>query len=100
MTGDAPAAKLAGVGVALKLVQVLGSRLGMPELWRSFTEVAALGTVSDMMLLTPENRALVADGIAHMRTTTRPGYVALAAVTRTDLSATTADGFRSRSFRA
>lgn len=90
--GRGPSRELAGVGVALKLVQVLGSRLGMPELWRSFTEVAALGTVSDMMLLTPENRALVADGIAHMRTTTRPGYVALAAVTRTDLSAITADG--------
>ena len=44
-----------------------------------------------MMCLTPENRALVADGIAHMRATARPGYIALAAVTRTDLSTITAD---------
>lgn len=88
---EGPSRELAGAGVALKLVQVLGERLGKPKLWRSFTEIAALGTVSDMMTLTPENRALIADGIAHMRTTTRPGYVALAAVTRTDLSTITAD---------
>ena len=77
--------------MALKLVQILGERLGKPGLWRAYTEVAALGTVSDMMPLTPENRALVADGIAHMRATTRPGYVALAALTKTDLSSITAD---------
>ena len=88
---DGPSRELAGAGVALKLVQVLGERLGKPELWRAYTEVAALGTVSDMMALTPENRALVADGIAHMRATTRPGYVALAALTRTDLATITAD---------
>ena len=88
---DSPSRELAGAGVALKLVQVLGDRLGKPQLWRAYTEVAALGTVSDMMTLTSENRALVADGIAHMRVTTRPGYVALAALTRTELSTITAD---------
>ena len=91
LAATGPSRELAGAGVALKLVQVLGERLGAPELWRSLTEVAALGTVSDMMTLTPENRALVADGIAHMRATARPGYVALAALTRTDLAAITAD---------
>lgn len=91
LAAEGPSRELAGVGVALKLVQVLGERLGKPELWRAYTEVAALGTVSDMMPLTPENRALVADGMAHMRATTRPGYVALAALTRTDLSTITAD---------
>ena len=70
---------------------MLGERRGRPDLWRAYTEVAALGTVSDMMTLTPENRALVADGIAHMRATTRPGYTALAALARTDLSTITAD---------
>ena len=92
IAADGPSRELAGAGVALKLVQVLGERLGKPTLWRAYTEVAALGTVSDMMPLTPENRALVADGIAHMRATTRPGYVALAALTRTDLASITADG--------
>ena len=91
LAAEGPSRELAGAGVALKLVQELGRRLGSPELWRSYTEVAALGTVSDMMALTPENRALVADGIAHMRATSRPGYVALAAVARADLSSITAD---------
>lgn len=86
-----PSRELAGAGVALKLVQLLGERLGSPDLWRRYTEVAALGTVSDMMQLTRENRALVADGIAQMRATTRPGYIALAALARTDLSTITAD---------
>ena len=88
---ESPSRELAGAGVALKLVQMLGERRGRPDLWRAYTEVAALGTVSDMMTLTPENRALVADGIAHMRATTRPGYTALAALARTDLSTITAD---------
>lgn len=74
------------------LVQVLGERLGKPSYWRSLIEVAALGTVSDMMPLTPENRALVAEGIQQMRVTARPGYIALAALAKADLSSITADG--------
>ena len=91
LDAQSPSRELAGAGVALKLVHELGRRRGMPDLWRRYTEVAALGTVSDMMTLTPENRALVADGIRMMRSTQRPGYVALAAVTRTDLSRVSAD---------
>lgn len=73
-------------------MQVLGERLGKPSYWRSLIEVAALGTVSDMMPLTPENRALVAEGIQQMRVTARPGYIALAALAKADLSSITADG--------
>ena len=91
LADESPSRELAGAGVALKLVQLLGEHFGKPDLWRRYTEVAALGTVSDMMQLTRENRALVADGIAQMRATTRPGYVALAALARTDLSTITAD---------
>ena len=83
--------ELAGAGVALKLVCELGRRLGMPDLWRHYTDVATLGTVSDMMLLEGENRALVADGIARMRRTDRPGIISLAASANVDLSAITAD---------
>ena len=88
---EGPSRELAGAGVALKLVQVLGERFDQPDLWRSGTELAALGTVSDMMLLTRENRALVADGIEQLRSTTRLGLVALAALTKIDLSTITAD---------
>lgn len=83
---DCPSCDLAGAGVALKLVQELGRRMGVPELWRSYTDVATLGTISDMMNLTRENRALVTDGIERMRHTQRPGIVALAAVANCDLS--------------
>lgn len=90
--GSAGASReLAGAGVALKLVDELGRRMGKPELWRRYTDVATLGTLSDMMLLTPENRALVAEGIERMRATTRPGLVALAATAGVDLAAITAD---------
>ena len=91
MTEDCPSRDLAGAGVALKLVQVLGERLGNPDLWRHYTEVATLGTISDMMDLCGENRALVTDGLERMRKTDRPGIVALAASSGTDLSTVTAD---------
>ena len=89
---DCPSCDLAGAGVALKLVHELGRRFGVPELWRSYTDVATLGTISDMMSLTSENRALVAEGIGRMRHTDRPGLVALAAVANCDLATITADG--------
>ena len=88
---DCYSRELAGAGVALKLVCELGRRLGMPDLWREYTEVATLGTISDMMQLDGENRSLVADGIARMRCTSRPGIVALAASADIDLSTVTAD---------
>lgn len=71
---------LAGVGVALKMVQVLGGRLGKPHLWRDYTDFATLGTVADLMPLRGENRALVADGIEKMNKHPRPCIAALVGV--------------------
>lgn len=71
---------LAGVGVALKMVQALGGRLGQPHLWREYTDFATLGTVADLMPLRGENRALVADGIARMNANPRPCIAALIGV--------------------
>lgn len=68
---------LAGVGVALKLVQVLGGRRGFPHLWRSYTDLATLGTVADLMPMRGENRALVADGLQRMNSEPRPCIAAL-----------------------
>ena len=92
LSADCYSRELAGAGVALKLVDELGRRLGAPDLWREYTDVATLGTLSDMMLLVGENRALVTDGIARMRRTTRPGLVALAATAGSDIGQATADG--------
>ena len=76
---NCPSSILAGVGVALKLVQVLGGRLGQPHLWRDFTDFATLGTVADLMPMRDENRALVSDGIARMNAAPRPCIAALRA---------------------
>ena len=83
--------ELAGAGVALKLVCVLGERLGKPELWHDYIDLAALGTLSDMMSLEGENRALVAKGVELMRQSTRPGFVALAATAGINLAEISSD---------
>lgn len=88
---DCYSRELAGAGVALKLVCELGKRLGKPDLWRAYTDLAAMGTVSDMMVLQGENRSLVADGIERMRHSQRPGIVALAATAHIDLADVHAD---------
>ena len=91
LEADCYSRELAGAGVALKLVCELGRRRGCPDEWRQYTDLAALGTVSDMMILAGENRSLVADGIERMRHATRPGIVALAAQARIDISTVHAD---------
>ncbi len=74
---DSPSISLAGVGVALKVLQALGARLGRPYLWLEYTDFATLGTVADLMPLRTENRALVAHGIKRMNTYPRPCIAAL-----------------------
>ena len=91
LSPDCPSRELAGAGVALKLVCELGRRLGQPDLWWDHTDLAALGTVSDMMILTGENRSLVAYGIDKMRHSHRPGIIALAASAEIELAEIEAD---------
>ena len=74
---DSPLEILAGVGVALKVMQALGSRFGQPHLWREYTDFAALGTIADLMPMREDNRALVADGVAKMNESPRPCIAAL-----------------------
>ena len=74
---NCPSAILAGVGVALKVVQALGGRFGYPHLWRSYTDLATLGTIADLMPMRDENRALVADGLSHINGSPRPCLAAL-----------------------
>ncbi|MDR0349954.1 MAG: single-stranded-DNA-specific exonuclease RecJ, partial [Coriobacteriales bacterium] len=82
LDADSPLSILAGAGVALKLVAALGARLGQPELWRSLVDLAALGTVADVMPLTGENRSLVAAGITQIKQHPRPGVAAALALSR------------------
>ena len=72
-----PFPELAGVGVALKLAQALFPRSEREAVFRRFGELAAIGTVADVMLLTDENRALVRQGLELLGRTARPGLRAL-----------------------
>ncbi|MDW8119246.1 MAG: single-stranded-DNA-specific exonuclease RecJ [Chloroflexota bacterium] len=76
-----PFVHLTGAGLALKLAQALYHTLQRP-LPAGLLELAALGTIADMGLLTGENRAIVREGLAHLRQTHRPGLLALCAAAR------------------
>lgn len=60
-----PFPELAGVGVAFKLAQGLVRKLGYDEeaFIKRFTDLAALGTVGDVVPLLGENRTLVRHGL-------------------------------------
>ena len=67
---------LCGAGVAFKLCAALD---GCPpeEMLDYCGDLAAVGTVADVMPLTGENRTLVKAGLQQLRQTDRPGFVAL-----------------------
>lgn len=67
---------LAGAGVAFKLVCALE---GCPaeELLPVYGDLAAIGTVADIMPLVGENRHIVKAGLALLQETDRPGLAAL-----------------------
>ena len=72
-----PFPALAGVGVALKLAQALAPPEGREAVFRRAGELAAIGTVADVMCLTDENRSLVRQGLELLSRTPRPGLRAL-----------------------
>jgi single-stranded-DNA-specific exonuclease len=82
MAEGLPQAILAGVGVALKLIALLGERFGQPLLWRDLVDLATLGTLADLMPLTGENRSLVAEGLTLLRQSPRPGIASTLALSR------------------
>jgi single-stranded-DNA-specific exonuclease len=55
---------LAGVGVALKLVQALCARAGRERWLPGFVKVAAIGTLADVVPLVGENRVIARLGLA------------------------------------
>jgi single-stranded-DNA-specific exonuclease len=69
---------LAGVGVALKLVLALGGEEKRERLLCQYADLAAIGTVADVMLLLGENRSLVCKGLSELNfSCSRPGLRAL-----------------------
>ena len=74
-----PFKELAGAGVAYKLCQALWLRL-CGEALSGYTEIAALGTIADLVPLTGENRIIVRDGLQRMKEGYNTGLQALLAV--------------------
>jgi single-stranded-DNA-specific exonuclease len=66
-------AELAGVGVAFKLLQALLKGSGREELINSLLDLVALGTVTDMIPLTGDNRYWVKHGLELLNNTERLG---------------------------
>ncbi len=58
-----PDKHLAGVGVALKLVQALCTRAGKGKWMPGFVKIAALGTLADVVPLVGENRVIARFGL-------------------------------------
>ena len=83
--------ELAGAGVALKLLQAVGSLRGNANLWKEYLDLASLGTVADVMPLLGENRALVKAGIEKMRTRPNLGIEALARSVRVECAQLSAE---------
>ena len=72
-----PFPELAGVGVALKVALALTPKHQREAVLRRYAELAAIGTVADVMQLTDENRAIVHLGLGRLSRTRRPGLRAL-----------------------
>jgi single-stranded-DNA-specific exonuclease len=72
-----PFPELAGVGVALKLALALTPEPDRRAVLERYVELAAIGTVADVMKLTGENRAIVRMGLERLSRTKRPGLRSL-----------------------
>jgi single-stranded-DNA-specific exonuclease len=68
-----PTSELAGVGVAMKLLEALFSGLGKAEKLEEVIDLVALGTVADMVPLLGENRYLVKQGLRVLNNSPRLG---------------------------
>ncbi|MRX71387.1 single-stranded-DNA-specific exonuclease RecJ [Bacillus lacus] len=75
-----PFKELAGAGVALKLASAL-----LGEIPEELLEVAAIGTIADLVPLHGENRLIASRGIGELRRTVRPGLKALLKLSGTSL---------------
>ena len=68
---------LAGVGVALKLAMAVAGPEGAQAVFDEYCDLAAVGTVADVMPMTGENRAIVSRGLARLNPPCRMGFAQL-----------------------
>lgn len=88
--------ELCGAGVVYTLVrgfiQKYGAEYSISDSFiNSVVDMAAFATLSDMVELTTENKAIVKEGMARMRSRARPGLLALARKARVYLRDLTQD---------
>lgn len=70
--------ELSGVGVALKLVMAIeGEFCDTQRILEDLSDIAALGTIGDVVSLTEENRVIVKEGVRRIQNSDRPGIKAL-----------------------
>ena len=79
---------LTGSGTAFKLATAIYNSFQKP-IPNTLIQYAALGTISDVGILNPENRFIVSEGIIQMRNTQSIGLKALAEKSGTNLSTIT-----------
>ena len=69
-----PFRELAGVGVAFKLIQALGTKLGLKEeSYLKYLDIVCLGTISDIVPLVDENRVIAKLGLMLVEQTKNMG---------------------------
>ena len=74
-----PFRELAGVGVAFKLVLALAKKMGhnTKECFDEYVDIAAIGTIADVVSLQGENRVIAAKGIEKLENTKNKGLKTL-----------------------
>jgi single-stranded-DNA-specific exonuclease len=72
-----PDKELAGVGIILKIVQALTDIAKMHISFNTFFQLAAIGTIADIVPITGENRIIIKHGLKFLTTTREPGLAAL-----------------------
>jgi single-stranded-DNA-specific exonuclease len=74
-----PWAELSGAGVVLKLCAGLTKEIGWPlhMYYRNFLDLAALGTIADVMPLLDENRIIARHGLERLGDSKKAGIIAL-----------------------
>lgn len=69
--------ELCGAGVVLKLISAMDGSEDMSAALEQFGDIAALGTVADVVRLQGENRFIVTEGLRLLENTENPGLCAL-----------------------
>ena len=73
-----PYKHFSGVGVAFKLLMALEDGAGdVEDLLEAYSDLAAIGTIGDIVPLTGENRTLIRAGLERLSQSDRPGVQAL-----------------------